>query len=290
MYTPVFQHIPEDWRGRWRLIRTLVARVYNANMPDIGRAPRLPKELKSQLDGKPLPPSVIEWIAFGQDLAKCFEEAGDSIWPYSYQVTDFPEFESISLNQYYNCMRWGVAYRDFDQDDPPVSAYAFVQRQNGFVPRKSYGRAPVTQLALHCVLRHTPWLHGWKDYPYRNSELTDANGFIEELRRTKGAQVSDPFGSVTFVEGNGWVAYVVNGYCHFGREKFIRLYSSQDARLQDIPKPIRKLFQLTKSSQLHPSSWSGDSESQNVCIAEPAHAPEPAAGPVPDGKLSPPAR
>ena len=284
MYTPVFQHIPDDWRERWRLIRTLVARVYNATMPDIGRVPRLPKALKSQLGGEQLPPSVIEWMAFGQDLAKCYEEAGDSVWPYSFQVTDLREFESISLNQYYAAMQWAVAYQDFDQEDPPVSAYYFVQRRNQWVLRKTHRRIPVTQLALHCVLRHTPWLNGWKDYSWRSTGLKDAKGFVEELRKTKGALVSDPFGNVTFVEGNGWVAYVVNGYTHFGPDKFIRLYSSQDARVRDIPKPIRKLFQLTKSSQLYPSRLGGDSESQNVCIAEPAHAPEPAAGPVPDGK------
>lgn len=250
MYTPVFQHIPDDWRGRWRLIRTLVGRVYNTTMPEIGRVPRRAKELQSQRGGKPLPPSVIEWMAFGQDLAKCCEQAGDSISPYSYEVSDFRERESILLNAYYDCMRWGVAYRDLDQEDPPVSAYAFVQRRSEWVPRKSRRRYPVTELALHCVLRHTPWLHGWKDYRWRATELTDANKWIEELRGTNGAQVSDAFGSVTFVEGNGWVAYVVNGYTHFGADKFIRLYSSQDARVKDIPEPIRRLFGLTKASQL----------------------------------------
>jgi hypothetical protein len=249
MYSPIFQHIPDSWRERWRLIRTMVARIYKTDIPDIGRVPRLPKVLKSQLGEKRLPPSVIEWMAFAQDLEKCCREA---VWPYSFQVADFPEFESILLNQYYGCMRWAVAYCDLNQDDPPVSTYAYVQRQEGFVPRKSYGRAPVTQLALHCVLRHTPWLHGWKDYAYTAVELTDPNGFVKELRNTKGAQVSAPFGSVTFVEGNGWVAYIVNGYCHFGPQKFVRLYRTQDARLPDIPKPIRDLLQL-KPSQFHPT-------------------------------------
>ncbi len=123
-----------------------------------------------------------------------------------------------------------------------------VQRQKGFVLRKSYGRAPVTQLALQCVLRHSPWATGWKDYAFRATD--HPKGFIEELRRTKGANVSDPFGSVTFVEGNGWVAYAVNGYCHFGPQKFVRLYTSEDARLEEMPKPIREVFQLSKASQL----------------------------------------
>jgi hypothetical protein len=103
------------------------------------------------------------------------------------------------------------------------------------------------------VLRHTPWLNGWKDYAWRSAGLTDAKGFVEKLRATQGVQVSDAFGSVTFVEGNGWMAYVVDGYTHFGPDKFTRLYSSQHARLREIPKPIRNLFQLTRQSQVTPS-------------------------------------
>ena len=43
MYSPVFQHIPDDWRERWRLIRTFVGRIYDVNLPDISRTPRLSK-------------------------------------------------------------------------------------------------------------------------------------------------------------------------------------------------------------------------------------------------------
>jgi hypothetical protein len=248
MYTPVFQHIPDDWRERWRLIRTMVARVNDADMPDIGRVPRLRNELKSRLGRKRLPPSVIEWMAFAQDLQEIREQTGAAFSLYSLQVTDLPEYESISLNKWRECMQWGVAYRDFDQDDPPVSAYAFISRRNQWVLRKTHRRAPVTEFALHCALGHTPWLDGWKDYAYMSSGLDDANGFIKELRSMEGAQVSDPFGSVTFVEGVGWVAYIVNGYCHFGQQKFLRLYHSQGARLRDIPKPIRELVGMKPSS------------------------------------------
>jgi hypothetical protein len=247
MYSPVFQHIPDDWRGRWRLIRTMMGRVYNVNLPEVGRKPRLSKKLTSQLAGRRLPPSVLEWIAFGQDLHKCNDAIGASMAHYSLEATELPEHDSISLAKYYDCMQWGVGYSDFDEEDPPVSAYAFVPRRNQWTLRKSYGRAPVTQFALHCALNHTPWLHGWTSYSYMGSDVTDPDAFLEQLRRTKGVQVSDPFGSLTFVEGIGWVAYIVNGYWLFGRDTFLRLYFTKGVRLSEIPKPIRDLVQMKRS-------------------------------------------
>lgn len=222
-------------------------------MPDVGRVPRLPRGLKARLADQQLSPSVVEWMAFGQDLAACCKQTGDHLFPYTYQVADFPEGQSILLNEYYDCMRWGVPYRDLECEDPLVSTFAYVPKRGTWVHRKSYRRLPVTELALHCALMHTPWLHGWRNYAWRSSGIEDASGFIDAIRAVRGATVSDSFGCVTFVEGTGWLAYVVNGYTHFGPDRFIRLYTSELARLKEIPKPVREMFQLTKQSQLQPS-------------------------------------
>jgi len=79
MYTPVFQSIPDDWRGRWRLIRQFAQRVYCVKMPDIGRVPALAQKLDSQLDGTRLSPSVIEWMAFTGDLREESKKAVSDI-------------------------------------------------------------------------------------------------------------------------------------------------------------------------------------------------------------------
>jgi hypothetical protein len=247
MYAPVFQQLPIQPRGWWLLLRRLVERIYEVEMPDdVDRVAGEAKGLEEVL-GRPLPPSVIEWMAFTRDLRHCSEQAAGDFWHYSFQVEDFPEQQSISLNRYYDCMKWGVAYQDLTQDDPPVSAYDYVQRHQGFVRRKTYAQAPLTHYALHCVLNYSPWLSGWTAYSTMGSELQDPRGFVEQLRGTNGALVSEPFGSLTFAEGPGWLAFVMNGYSPYGRQKALYLRFKKTVRLRDIPEPIRAQVQMKPS-------------------------------------------
>ena len=68
MYRPVFQSIPGTWVDRWRLIRRFASEVYAVKLPDVGRVPDRANAIQGQLDDRRLSPSIVEWIAFIEDL------------------------------------------------------------------------------------------------------------------------------------------------------------------------------------------------------------------------------
>ncbi len=247
METPISPNVAASWRDRWRFIRRLVERIYHVELRPVGPTPAEVPDLEAKLDGRSLSPSVVEWISFSKDLRACSETVVSDYSHYSLRVEDFPEHQSISLNQYYDCARWAVAYQNLEQEDPPVSTYGFVQRRKGFVLRKTYGQVPVTEYALHCVLNRTPWLTGWSSYSWMEAELQDPRGFVDELRNSRNARVSAPFGSVTLVEGAGWLAYVLDGYSPFARQKMVRLNLQEGVQLPDIPRQLRDQVQLQPS-------------------------------------------
>ena len=66
-YDPIFRDgVPDDWRGRWRLIREFTERWHGIPMPDIGGRPEEVRTEEERL-GLYLPPSVREWVAFAHD-------------------------------------------------------------------------------------------------------------------------------------------------------------------------------------------------------------------------------
>jgi hypothetical protein len=73
------------------------------------------------------------------------------------------------------------------------------------------------------------------------SNLDNPKAFIEQLRATKGAVVSPTYGSVTFVEGEGWLAWVLHGWTPWGENKGgLHLRARSGISTITIPKPIRE--------------------------------------------------
>src|SRR4051812_36558630 len=66
-YEPAFQSVPDDWEGRWRLLREFAERWHGVPMGDVGRHADVIAETEATL-GLELPPSFREWIAFASDL------------------------------------------------------------------------------------------------------------------------------------------------------------------------------------------------------------------------------
>jgi hypothetical protein len=240
MYLPVFQSIPDDCLGRWRLIRRFASRVYSVKLPDVGRAPDQVREIEAHLDGRRLSPSIVEWIAFIGDLcAKSPGAKSDFAWPGEQQTKNHAECAAIALAVHERM--WAVAYDDLDEEDPPVGTWGWVEHRGQFVYRKSLSRAPVTQFALHAFANRV-----WWRWTMMGSELDDADAFVESLKAA-GASVSEPFGSLRFIEGRGWVAHVQKGYdLYEGRGERVKLKWHGRRSLEDFPKPLRDQVGMTR--------------------------------------------
>jgi hypothetical protein len=229
------------------LVRRYAERLYGVSLPDIGRVPSHARRLESKL-GKRLPPSVIEWMAFIQDLPKASERATSDLAHYILRVSDMAEHQAITLNQSYGDRRWGVAYRDLGQDDPPVSSYTFVQGRKEYAIRPSHGRVPVTEFALHTMVHD-----GWSNFARIGAGLDDSNEFVTTL--PKGVFVSGWFGSLRFLETERWFAVVQDGFSLCGQGKIISLRFRPGTKLRDVPKPLRDLVGLKPTHLRARASW-----------------------------------
>ncbi|MCA9068450.1 MAG: TIGR02996 domain-containing protein, partial [Planctomycetaceae bacterium] len=70
VYEPTFRDIPDGWKERWRLIREFTERWYGIPMPDVGYDEEkiFPDFRWSSISDKPAPPSMLEWIAYANDI------------------------------------------------------------------------------------------------------------------------------------------------------------------------------------------------------------------------------
>lgn len=241
-HEPLFQNVPQDRHEWWALLRRLVGRVCDTDVPEVDCPPVELARVEAELGGKPLPSAVVEWMAFVQSLREAPELVADSYWGHSFRVEDAPANEALVVNCWRECAQWSIPYCYLAADDPQVWAFDFVQKRGGFVHRKSYGHAPLTHYALHCVLNYTPWLDGWINWGMMGSDLDNPKAFIEELHATKGALVSPNYGSLTFVEGEGWMAWIIHGWTPWGKNKGgLHLRTRSGINTKTIPKPIREM-------------------------------------------------
>src|SRR5262245_56039523 len=97
MYTPVFRDaVPSnDYREWWRLIRRVAGQLYEVELPDVGRLPARSRTLQAKLGVKRLPPSLVEWIAFLEDLKRRSDWATDDLD--TFRARKFPEDNAVSL-------------------------------------------------------------------------------------------------------------------------------------------------------------------------------------------------
>ena len=244
MYTSVFcDAAPVDFRDWWRLLRRFAGQVYEVQLPDVvGRVPARARTLQAKLAVKRLPPSLVEWIAFLDDLRRRSDWATEDL--IHLRARWFPEHKAVSLaatSVGYGWMQSGVALADFTHNDPPVTAYGYLEGRNKHVLRKSYPRLPLSLWALHTVLEYFG-----SNYSLMASPLDDPEHFLKRL--PKGVSISPALGSLRFVEGTGWFAWIRSGVMPTGREKWLRLRFTEGVKLRDIPQPIRELVQMTQRS------------------------------------------
>ena len=146
----------------------------------------------------------------------------------------FPECQAVSLRAgslNTGWAQWCVAVTDLGEDDPPVGVYGLISKKNVHSLRKSLPRLPLTQFALHSLLDCAG-----SNYCWMGSNLDDPEGFLRSLPAT--IPVSASFGSLRFMEGEGWLAYACFGTAPDGRKKRLTLRFRDGVRLRDIPKVI----------------------------------------------------
>jgi uncharacterized protein (TIGR02996 family) len=127
-YRPVFDHgVPDDWTGRWRLIRESVERRHGIPMGDVGGRAEEVRAAEGRL-GLTLPPSVREWVAFAHDVG--LEGTGapaaiDRPWrvfPEPYRLDFAVDDSAVSLarDSHVEDCGWVVRTIDLGRPDPPV--------------------------------------------------------------------------------------------------------------------------------------------------------------------------
>ena len=133
-YKPCFALIPDDWKGRWELLREFVRRWHRIPLGPVGITSPVVEQEETRL-GVTLSPSLREWISFAQELIarQSFDILRDC-----YEVTRLEDHAAISLMlQGEADVYWAVNEMDLSQDDPPVTVYTLdydAQEADRFVP------------------------------------------------------------------------------------------------------------------------------------------------------------
>lgn len=205
VYLPVFSEVPDDWRSRWRLIREFVERWYQVEMPDVGRQGEDAITLSRQI-GRELSPSIVEWMAFTEDLLDSDRRTATEMLRDGRLISDFPEHNSVSLNlQAEGDVHWAVAYNDLSLSDPPVSSYFlnYDSRNQEFQREPESSGYLVSEFAIGYL---TSYSTGYRGIGSRLEFDED----IERVLRTEFVSVGR-FGNSLFLEGRGWVGILCLG-------------------------------------------------------------------------------
>ena len=124
---PLFGHgVPDDWKGRWRLIRAAVEHRHGIPMGDVGGRAAEVRAAEDRL-GLTLPPSVREWVAFAHDIEQ--EGTEGRAWaerprvipePYRLDFAMNGSAVSLAYDSHVEDCGWVVLLEDLGQPDPPV--------------------------------------------------------------------------------------------------------------------------------------------------------------------------
>lgn len=177
-YDPIFRDgVPNDWSGRWRVVREFTERWYGFPMPDVGgRAEEI--RAAEERFGVSLPPSVREYVAFAHDV---FPWCGDGLVLRDEltleRMADQPAFSLLILSE--GDIHWAVLSADLSEADPRVHTFVLDVVSNApdgmarFVPDPNSVAVPVSE-----------WMLGYAEaYSRRGSEFTASVDDVERLRR-----------------------------------------------------------------------------------------------------------
>jgi uncharacterized protein (TIGR02996 family) len=121
-YDPLFRDgFPDDWKGRWRLIREFAERWHFLPLGDVGGRRDEVRAEEGRL-GLRLPPSLREFVAYAHDVAPAagFGDVHRDV--YTMRPLDGHPALSV-LGDGDGSVRWAVHNDDLRLPDPPVYAY-----------------------------------------------------------------------------------------------------------------------------------------------------------------------
>ena len=153
---PVFAHgWPDDWRGRWRILREFAERWYGVPLPDVGgrRGEIAEEEWRA---GQALPESARELVAFLRDMAVVGDEAFSDHGPV---IMDMPERMAVSFMEQHICDRaYVVEIKEcVSSDDPAV--YSHFYREDPFDGSYTRQGDSVSNFAMSLLLDWAPKAH-----------------------------------------------------------------------------------------------------------------------------------
>jgi hypothetical protein len=182
-YDPIFRDgVPDDWKGRWRVVREFTERWHGIPMADIGGRLAEVRAAEEQL-GVTLPPSVREYVAYAHDV---FPQPDYRIVHRDgYVMERMPDHPAVSLMiQGEGDMHWAVLLADLGQSDPLVHTYIWDHVYKGpdetrpFVPYPNESRMPVSEWMLG-------YAEGYKD---TGGEFAVAVWDVDQVRRQLDAE------------------------------------------------------------------------------------------------------
>jgi uncharacterized protein (TIGR02996 family) len=202
-YDPLLGHVPDDWKGCWRLIREFTERWYGIPMGDVGgRRKEVAKEQRRL--GRQLPPSVREFVAYAYDVSPeetprfVFEDNRYEMEP----VDDYPALALLVFLQ--RDMYWAVHYDDLGRDDPPVHLYELSDDPEGphLAPWTGRDGEPysVSEFLLMKVEFHKPEAGNFR------SRVAETGKLRKRLNAT--FPVRKGGGSAWWYEGHGILVYL----------------------------------------------------------------------------------
>jgi uncharacterized protein (TIGR02996 family) len=198
-YEPVFREVPDDWRGRWRLIREFVERWYGVPLADAGTRRREGGRLEKRL-GRAVPPALHEWVAFHADV----KASWDRVFRDDYALRHLDDAVTLML-QDEGDVYWAVRHQHLDADDPPVEAYHLVVPQRSRIRFDYRDRSADSLTAFvfhHINFRLTQGVSNG----YLNVCL-GSQGEVLELVKT-AFPIGSQFGEKHFFEASNLLAWV----------------------------------------------------------------------------------
>jgi uncharacterized protein (TIGR02996 family) len=121
-YDPVYRHgVPDDWKGRWRLIRAFTECWHGLPMGDVGGRGDEIRAEEERL-GRQFPPSLREYVAYAHDVAPPGDFGRIHRDFYTLQPLEGHPALSIMViaeGEYH----WAVGDDDFRHPDPPITEY-----------------------------------------------------------------------------------------------------------------------------------------------------------------------
>src|SRR5579871_2565422 len=130
-YDPIFRDgVPDDWRGRWRLIREFTERWHGIDVPDVGGQREAVRQAEERL-GLALPPSLQEYIAYAHDPGivgtATLDRPGnfDAFREAHYRLDHVDLSPAVSL-MYFSLTAsvLGVAREHLSEPDPPTAEFS----------------------------------------------------------------------------------------------------------------------------------------------------------------------